>query len=72
MRDVKPGEMARILKLRCRGMLSQRLMDMGFVPGKKFKVVRSAPLFDPIEIQLGQYCVNIRREEAQWVEVEPA
>ncbi len=52
--------------------MGQRLMDMGIFPGLELKVVRNAPLEDPMEIELGGYFVSLRHDEARFVEVEPA
>ncbi|WP_245628608.1 FeoA family protein [Salidesulfovibrio brasiliensis] len=52
--------------------LGQRLMDLGFYPGATIRVVRNAPLVDPVELELDGYHVSIRHEEAKHVEVEAA
>jgi len=48
----------------------QRIMDMGLVPGKKFKILRVAPLGDPIEIDAGEFLIALRKEEAEKIIVE--
>ena len=45
-------------------------MDMGVYAGLRIKVIRNAPLEDPMEIELDGYCVSLRHEEARFVEVE--
>lgn len=45
--------------------ISVRLLEMGFVPGTSVKVVKAAPLGDPLEIQLRGYHISLRRLEAQ-------
>lgn len=42
----------------------QRLMMLGLTPGTQFKVIRVAPLGDPIEIKLRGFNLSLRREEA--------
>ena len=42
---------------------------MGFVKGKKVKVIKNAPLQDPVEYEIMDYKVSLRRTEAQLVEV---
>lgn len=42
---------------------------MGFVKGKKIKVIKFAPLKDPIEYNIMGYEVTLRREEASMIEV---
>lgn len=69
--QLRPGSEARIKRLSIGDKLGQRLMDMGIYPGLRMKVIRNAPLEDPMEIELGGYCVSLRHEEAGFVEVEP-
>jgi ferrous iron transport protein A len=68
--ELRPGEKGRIKQLSATEHLGQRLMDMGFIPGLSFKVLRNAPLLDPIELELEGYFVSIRRKEAEFVHVE--
>ena len=68
--QMKPGSQGRIKRLSVRDKLGQRLMDMGIYPGQRLKVVRNAPLEDPMEVELGSYSVSLRHDEARFVEVE--
>ena len=67
---IKPGQACRILRVNLGGATGQRLMDMGFTPGAKVKIVRNAPLVDPVDLTLRGYHVSIRHQEAGGVEVE--
>lgn len=49
--DLKTGEYGIIVKLHGRGSFQKRLAEMGFVYGKRVKVVLNAPLQDPIEYE---------------------
>jgi ferrous iron transport protein A len=51
--------------------LVQRLMEMGLVEGQTVEVIGFAPLGDPIEIQLGDYRLSLRRAEAARMQIEP-
>lgn len=51
------------------GASALRLMEMGVVPGAQVRVVKSAPLGDPIQICLRNYHLAVRRNEAQAVTV---
>jgi ferrous iron transport protein A len=68
--QMKPGSEGRIKKLSVRDRLGQRLIDMGVYPGLRLKVVRNAPLEDPMEVELDGYFVSLRHAEARFVEVE--
>ena len=46
--DLKTGQSATILKVLGHGGFRRRIMEMGFVRGKKVEVVLNAPLRDPI------------------------
>ena len=52
--------------------LSERLADLGFVPGTPVQVVRKAPLGDPIEVEIRGYRLCLRAEEAAAVCTRPA
>lgn len=67
--DLRPGETARIIKIRGRGHFRRRLMEMGFVKGKEITLVKSAPLQDPLEYKIMGYHVSLRQSEARLVEV---
>jgi len=70
--QVKPGDSARITRLQIAGAVGQRLAEMGLNPGARVRVVRTAPLGDPLEIQLEDYSLSLRKAEARCVEVSEA
>lgn len=67
--DLNEGEEGIILKIKGRGQFRHRLSEMGFVVGKKIKVIRKAPLRDPVEYKIMDYHVSLRNSEAQLIEV---
>lgn len=70
--QVRDGSTAVVRRLVLPRATARRLMEMGLLPGTKVRVVRRAPLGDPIELRLRNYSLSIRREEAALIEVEPA
>ena len=44
-------------------------MEMGMVPGSVVRVVKSAPLGDPIQICVRNYHLALRRNEARAITV---
>ena len=48
----------------------QKLLRMGLTRGAEFKVVRKAPLGDPIEIEVRGFSLTLRGQEADGLEVE--
>lgn len=47
----------------------QRLREMGLLPGTKVKLLRWAPMGDPLEIKIRGYNLSLRKHEAEHVEV---
>jgi ferrous iron transport protein B len=67
--DVKTGEEAIITKVVGHGAFRKRITEMGFVKGKKVKVIKNAPLQDPVEYEIMDYRISLRRTEAAMIEV---
>ena len=67
--ELKPGQECRVVDVHAEGILGQRLLDMGFISGTRIKVIRNAPLVDPIEISMKGYFLSLRHSEAKFVEV---
>ena len=70
LNDLNQGESGIIAKVKGRGAFRRRIMEMGFVNGKKVTVVRRAPLQDPIEFSILGYNVSLRGSEAELIEVD--
>ncbi|MDD2999410.1 MAG: hypothetical protein EOM80_01695 [Erysipelotrichia bacterium] len=49
---------------------SQRLMDMGFVPGTQIRAIKKAPMGDPTTFEIRGYQVGLRRSESILIDVE--
>jgi ferrous iron transport protein A len=43
----------------------QKLLAMGLIKGIAFKVIRVAPMGDPVEISVRDYSLSLRRDEAK-------
>ncbi len=67
--DIPTGSNCVIVRLAGHGGFRHRLMEMGFVRGEKVRVVKNAPLQDPIEYEIMGGHVSLRRIEAQHIEV---
>jgi ferrous iron transport protein A len=66
-----PGSVGVITAVGGEGALRCRLLDMGLIPRTKVKVVKTAPLGDPVEIRLRDYELTIRLADAALIEIEP-
>lgn len=67
--ELSTGQEGIIVKVRGHGAFRKRIIEMGFVKGKKVEVIKNAPLKDPIEYKVMDYKISLRRNEAQLVEV---
>lgn len=52
------------------GALRRRLLDMGLTPNTTVMVRKVAPLGDPIELNLRNYELTIRQDDAKKIEVQ--
>ena len=59
------GLAARVVNVTGSTTIARRLMEMGIVPGAPIRVVRTAPLGDPIQVCLRDYHLALRRMEAR-------
>ena len=64
---LKPGDMAKITKVRVKGPARRKLFDMGMVAGSEVELIRKAPLGDPIEFRIKGYNLSIRKDEARQI-----
>ena len=63
------GTQARVIAVNGSGAIARRLMEMGVVPGAQVRVIKTAPLGDPIEVRVRGYHLALRRTEAQTITV---
>lgn len=64
------GQKARICDFVVESDDYERIEEMGVTPGEQVEVIRYAPLGDPIEIKIRGYCLSLRKEEAELIQVE--
>ena len=69
--DMATGTKCVIVKVNGHGGLRHRLMELGFVKGEIDTVIKNAPLMDPVEYQVMQAHISLRRSEANKIEVVP-
>lgn len=67
--DLQTKQTATIVRVIGHGSFRKRIMEMGFVKGKKVSVVLNAPLKDPIIYKIMNYEVSLRISEARMIEV---
>lgn len=67
--DLKDGEKGVITKVKGYGAFRKRITEMGFIFGTTVKVIKKAPLQDPVEYELMGYRVSLRKSEAELIEI---
>lgn len=67
--EAKEGDLVKILKIRGGGAIRQRLLDMGIGKGAEVKIVRFAPLMDPIHVSVRGYSLALRVAECALIDV---
>ena len=67
---LKPGEKGKITSIGAIGPLKRRMMDMGVLVGEEIRVLKVAPLGDPIEVTIRSYNLSLRKKEAEGIGVE--
>jgi len=70
LHQLEPGTKAIVLDVEGDTTLKQKLLGMGLTKGVEVRVVRNAPLKDPMEIEVRGYNLSIRKDEAKNVIVE--
>jgi ferrous iron transport protein B len=72
LRELPVGGSAVILEVGGKGSLRQHFLDMGLIPGARVKLVKYAPLGDPMELLVGGYALTLRLADAARIRIEPA
>lgn len=67
--DLEPGQKAIIKRFNSNDIFL-KLMEMGCLPGEKVVFEQTAPLGDPISINISGYTLSLRRSEADEIIVE--
>lgn len=70
--ELHTGDTAIIVKILGHGAFRKRVIEMGFVKGRRLTVLLHAPLKDPIKYSLMGYEVSLRTSEADMIEVVKA
>lgn len=65
------GSSAVITAVGGEGPLRCRLLDMGLIPGTEVRLNKTAPMGDPIELQLRGYALTLRKSDAGSIEIRP-
>ena len=65
------GQSAMIKAVNGEGSRRQHFLDMGVIPDAVIKLVKYAPLGDPMEVMVHGYSLTLRKADAMLIEVDP-
>lgn len=68
--ELAKGQSGFVVAVHGSDAISLRLLEMGLTPGTKLTVIGTAPLGDPLEIEVRDYRLGVRLTEAKRIEVE--
>lgn len=71
LRDLHIDQSARVVNVDGDGINRQHLLDMGIIPGAVIKLVKYAPMGDPMEVMIHGYSLTLRLAEAAHIQVCP-
>ena len=71
LNELHEGDSAVIEAIKDTGQLKKRLREMGFRKGEELKIIKYAPLKDPLELSIKGYNLSLRIKEAKSIIVKP-
>ena len=70
LRQMQVDQTGIVRAIKAEGELGRRIRDMGLVPGTEVKVMRRAPLTDPVALRLLGFTLTLRNNEADYIDGE--
>ena len=67
LNQLKSGQNAIVKSVGGEGALRQHFLDMGLIPGVEIRLIKFAPMGDPMELQLHGYDMTLRLEDAKQI-----
>ena len=72
LNELKTGEYAKVMTIGGEGELRQHLLDMGLIPGVKVRLIKRAPMGDPLEVLVHGYSLTLRSDDAMKIDIVEA
>ncbi len=72
LNDLNQGQTAKIGSYKPAFTASRRLMELGLLPGVEIRFIKSAPLGDPIAVDVDGRQLSLRRADAAQILVQSA
>ena len=70
LKELNVNETAIIKAVGGQGSLRQHLLDMGIIPGAEVRMIKIAPMGDPIEIRIHDYELTLRVDDADKITID--
>lgn len=70
LKDLPIGKSGRIVTVGGEGALRQHFLDMGVIPGAEVKMVKVAPMGDPVELRIHGFELTLRLADAEQIQIE--
>ena len=67
--NLKLGTVAKIIKFEPQKESAIRLLELGIIEGESVQIIREAPFGDPIEIEIMNYRLCLRKKDAESIYV---
>ena len=71
LKELEIGKSAVVREVGGDGALRQHFLDMGLIPGTKVKLIKLAPMGDPMELMVRGYELTLRLDDAGKITIEP-
>lgn len=71
LKELEIGKSAVVTTVGGEGALRQHFLDMGVIPGAEVKVVKLAPMGDPMELYIHGYELTLRLADAEKITIMP-
>lgn len=71
LNELQIGQAARIEEVGGSGSLRQHFLDMGLIPGAEVKLIKYAPMGDPMELRIQGYELTLRVADAKEIGITP-
>ena len=70
LKELPIGKEATITTVGGKGALRQHFLDMGVIPNETIKLVKYAPMGDPMEFMIQGYELTLRVADAQQIQIK--
>lgn len=72
VKDLEIGQTGTVTTVGGSGALRQHFLDMGVIPGTNIKLIKYAPMGDPMELRVRGYELTLRISDAEKIGIIPA